>query len=43
MIACYTRGMSARMKVFLMQYVRRALLLLADGIKILCEDDEPAK
>ena len=32
--------MSKRMKLFLMQYVRRALLLVADGIKVLCEDDK---
>jgi len=44
MIACYTRPMSKRTRHFLMHYVRRALLLLADGIKYLCsEDDESAE
>jgi hypothetical protein len=32
--------MSKRMKVFLMQYVRRALLLIAEGIKVLCDDKD---
>jgi hypothetical protein len=40
MIACYTPAMSRPMKKFLMQYVRRALLLLADGIKVLCEEED---
>ena len=38
MIACYTQKMSKRTKTFLMQYVRRALLLLAEGIKYWCDD-----
>jgi hypothetical protein len=32
--------MSKRMKVFLMQFVRRALLLVADGIKVLCDETD---
>lgn len=35
---CYTRKMSKRTRIFLMQYVRRALLLLAEGIKYWCDE-----
>jgi hypothetical protein len=36
-------AMSKRMKVFLMQYVRRALLLIADGIKVLCSEEDESE